>query len=113
MIYFKNGDIFKDTSEAIVNAVNCVGVMGKGIALKFKEKYHSNYIMYKTACDNKEVKIGKMFIYKENNKIIINFPTKQHWYNDSKIEYIEDCGYMPQLENPDATCELIDKYLED
>ena len=45
MIYFKDGDIFKDTSEAIVNAVNCVGVMGKGIALKFKEKYPNNYIM--------------------------------------------------------------------
>ena len=90
MIYFKDGDIFKDTSKAIVNAVNCIGAMGKGIALKFKEKYPNNYIAYKTACDNKEVKIGKMFIYKENNKIIINFPTKQHWYNDSRIEYIEE-----------------------
>ena len=90
MIYFKDGDIFKDTSEAIVNAVNCVGVMGKGIALKFKEKYPDNYIMYKTACDRKEVKIGKMFIYKESNKTIINFPTKQHWRNDSKIEYIKE-----------------------
>lgn len=90
MIYFKDGDIFKDTSEAIVNAVNCVGVMGKGIALKFKEKYPNNYTMYKTACNRKEVKIGKMFIYKESNKTIINFPTKEHWRNDSKIEYIEE-----------------------
>ena len=90
MIYFKDGDIFKDTSEAIVNAVNCVGVMGKGIALKFKEKYPNNYIMYKTACNRKEVKIGKMFICKENNKTIINFPTKDYWRNDSKIEYIEE-----------------------
>ena len=90
MIYFKDGDIFKDTSEAIINAVNCVGVMGKGIALKFKEKYPDNYIMYKAACNRKEVKIGKMFIYKESNKTIINFPTKQHWHNDSKIEYIKE-----------------------
>lgn len=90
MIIFKDGDIFKDTSEAIVNAVNCVGVMGKGIALKFKENYPNNYTIYKTACDHKEVKIGKMFVYKESNKLIINFPTKEHWRNDSKLEYIEE-----------------------
>lgn len=88
----KKGNIFESNTEAIVNTVNCVGVMGKGLALQFKKKYPENFMAYKNACDLGQVKVGKMFVYKANtlfgNKYIINFPTKKHWRNPSKLEYI-------------------------
>ena len=55
--------------------------MGKGLALEFKNKYPENYKLYQKACNNNEVKTGKMFVVNENNKYIINFPTKHHWKN--------------------------------
>lgn len=93
MINYKSGNIIVDDSEAIVNTVNCVGVMGKGLALQFKKAYLNNFKQYKLACDRKEVKIGEMFITDSgdmfNRKLIINFPTKDHWKGKSKYEYIE------------------------
>lgn len=93
MINFKSGNIITDDSEAIVNTVNCVGVMGKGLALQFKKAFPENFIEYKKACDRKEVKIGKVFVTQYGdmieNKFIINFPTKEHWKGKSKYEYIE------------------------
>jgi O-acetyl-ADP-ribose deacetylase (regulator of RNase III) len=88
MIEFTNTDIFKSSAEALVNPVNCVGAMGKGLALQFKQKYPETFKAYSDACYNGEVKIGSMFIFNENGKIIINFPTKKHWSMSSKIEYI-------------------------
>jgi len=92
MLQFKKGNIFNEKVEALVNTVNCVGVMGKGIALQFKKKFPQNYLAYKKACQEKQVKIGKMFVYKlqlfGNPKYIINFPTKRHWKEKSKLEYI-------------------------
>ncbi|GAB6161934.1 macro domain-containing protein [Desulfothermus naphthae] len=92
MIQFKKGNILNEKVEALVNTVNCVGVMGKGIALQFKKKFPQNYLAYKKACQEKQVKIGKMFVYKlqlfSNPKYIINFPTKRHWKEKSKLEYI-------------------------
>jgi len=92
MLKFLNGDILNDFSEAIVNTVNCVGIMGRGIALQIKEKYPDNFKFYKKYCDSKDVKVGKMLVYKTNNllglKFIINFPTKEHWKEYSKYEYI-------------------------
>ena len=89
----KSGDLLKENVQAYVNTVNCVGIMGKGIALQFKLKYPENYKLYKRACDKKEVQIGKMFITEISDmfgaKYIINFPTKKHWKGKSKIEYIE------------------------
>jgi len=89
----KSGDLLKEDVEAYVNTVNCVGVMGKGIALQFKLRYPQNYHLYKMACDRNEVKIGKMFITEINGlfgkKYIINFPTKKHWKGKSRLEYIE------------------------
>jgi O-acetyl-ADP-ribose deacetylase (regulator of RNase III) len=89
----KSGDLLKENSEAIVNTVNCVGVMGKGVALQFKQRWPQNFKAYEAACKREEVKPGKMFIYDlgewENPRFIINFPTKAHWRGDSKIEYIE------------------------
>lgn len=94
MINFKAGNILTDKSQAIVNTVNCVGVMGKGLALQYKKAFPENFKQYKSACDKKIVEPGKMFITKYEDilgsKYIINFPTKKHWKGASKIEYIEN-----------------------
>ena len=93
MISFKRGNLLEDNSEAIINTVNCVGVMGKGIALQFKKAFPGNFKAYKKACDKNQVVPGKMYIYKLEDmftsKWIINFPTKRHWKGKSKIEDIE------------------------
>ncbi len=91
MIYRGDGDLLKTPAEALVNTVNTVGVMGKGIALQFKLAYPANYAAYEVACKREEVQIGKMFVFRrENNpRFIINFPTKKHWKGKSKIEDIK------------------------
>lgn len=93
MIEFKKGNILKQDAEALVNTVNCVGVMGRGIALQFKEAFPDNYKHYKEACKKGEVKPGKMFVFDTHvllgPKIIINFPTKRHWKEKSRLEDIE------------------------
>lgn len=94
MIEYKIGDILQeDSAEALVNTVNCVGVMGRGIALQFKKAFPENFRAYKAACDQKRVRPGKMFVFERNQlanpKYIINFPTKRHWRGKSKIEDIE------------------------
>ena len=93
MITFKQDDIFNINSEALVNTVNCVGIMGRGIALQFKQKFPENFKQYEIACKHKEVVPGKMFVYSTSNihtpKFIINFPTKRHWRDSSYIEDIE------------------------
>jgi len=92
-VTIKSGDLLKADSEAIVNTVNCVGIMGKGIALQFKQRWPQNFKAYAAACDREEIEPGKMFIYDFGEwgkpRFIINFPTKAHWRGDSKIEYIE------------------------
>ena len=81
-------------TEALVNTVNTVGVMGKGIALQFKERFPMNFKIYANACKNGEMQVGKMLVVKENTfngeKIIINFPTKTEWFKKSQYSYIED-----------------------
>ena len=77
MIHFAKGNLLESEAEALVNTVNTEGVMGKGIALQFKEAYPDNYKMYRKACKDNKVRVGKMFVNVENNfsgkKIIINF----------------------------------------
>ena len=94
MIKYVQGNLLEAPVEALVNTVNTVGVMGKGIALMFKEAFPNNMKEYARACKAKEVITGKMFITQTNDflgpKWIINFPTKQHWRSKSKIEWIED-----------------------
>ena len=94
MIEYKNGDILIEDVEAIVNTVNCVGIMGRGLALQFKNKFPQNLKEYQLACTNKEVQLGKMFVHQTgqliNPKYIINFPTKGHWKQNSKIEDISN-----------------------
>lgn len=92
MIRYTTGNMLDAQAEAVVNTVNTFGVMGKGIALQFKEAYPENYDAYKDACDAKAVVVGKMFVT-ENRALtgprwIINFPTKQHWRHPSKMEFI-------------------------
>ncbi|AMO70065.1 appr-1-p processing domain-containing protein [gamma proteobacterium BDW918] len=93
MIKFTSGDILRADAEAIVNTVNCVGVMGRGIALQFKKAWPDNFKDYAAACKQNEVKPGSMFIVETgqlaNPKYIINFPTKRHWRGASKIEDVE------------------------
>lgn len=94
MIEYREGNLLEDNVEALVNTVNCVGVMGKGIALQFKVAFPSNYDQYVQACRAHEVKPGRMFIVRNdsllNPKYIINFPTKQHWKQKSNIRYIRE-----------------------
>lgn len=93
MIKYKTGDLFKENAEAIVNTVNCVGVMGRGIALQFKKAYPDNFKAYAKACKQKQVLPGTMHVYPTGAilgiQYIINFPTKRHWRGKSRIEDIE------------------------
>ena len=93
MIEVKKGDIFQEDVEALVNSVNCVGVMGRGIALQFKNLFSENFKAYKKACDRNEVRPGRMFVYESvkmmNPRNMINFPTKRHWRGKSRIEDID------------------------
>lgn len=93
MIATMHGDLLKqDDIDAIVNAVNCVGVMGKGIALQFKNQWPSNFAAYVAACKTGSVQPGRMFLHDLGGLVkphyIVNFPTKEHWRDLSKIEFI-------------------------
>ncbi len=83
MITFTEGNLLEADVEALVNTVNTVGVMGKGIALMFKEAFPENYKEYERACKQHRVRLGEMFVIKRDDlpgpKWIINFPTKGHW----------------------------------
>lgn len=94
MIEYIKGNIFDSDAEALVNTVNTVGVMGKGIALRFKNEFPENFKAYKDAVKNNEVETGKMFVSRDRSfngeeKIIINFPTKKDWRKPSQYSYIE------------------------
>jgi O-acetyl-ADP-ribose deacetylase (regulator of RNase III) len=91
MIFRGDGDLLKTPADALVNTVNTVGVMGKGIALQFKLAFPDNYAAYEAACKRGDVQIGKMFVFRreKNPRFIINFPTKKHWKGKSKMEDIE------------------------
>lgn len=94
MIRYAKGDILQAEVEALVNTVNCVGVMGRGIALQFKKAYPENFKAYATACRLGEVQPGRMFVFDTGRLIwpryIINFPTKRHWRGKSRIKDIKD-----------------------
>jgi O-acetyl-ADP-ribose deacetylase (regulator of RNase III) len=93
MIGLKRGDILKQDAEALVNTVNCVGVMGRGVALQFRKAYPENYKAYREACTRKDIQPGRMFVFDLNRlvnpRLIINFPTKRHWKGKSRIEDIQ------------------------
>jgi O-acetyl-ADP-ribose deacetylase (regulator of RNase III) len=92
MIQYTQGDILQADAEALVNTVNCVGVMGRGIALRFKNAYPANFKAYAAACKRGDVQPGRMFVYDTElppPRWIINFPTKRDWRGKSRIEDIE------------------------
>lgn len=93
MIEITQGNLLKADAEALVNTVNCVGVMGKGIALQFKQAYPENFSLYAKVCKEGRMVAGEMLVFETDNllnpKYIINFPTKRHWKSKSKLEDIE------------------------
>lgn len=91
MIRLIKGNIFNTKAQTIVNTINCVGVMGKGIALVFKLRYPNMYDIYKDYCDRKLITIGKLWLYKGETDApwVLNFPTKFHWKYPSQYSYIE------------------------
>ena len=92
MIRFKAGDILAEDADALVNTVNCVGAMGRGIALQFKKAFPDNFKAYAAACERGEVKPGRMFVFETGAlapRYIVNFPTKRHWRGRSRMEDVE------------------------
>lgn len=92
MIRFKRGDILEEKVDALVNTVNCVGVMGRGVALQFKNEWPLNFRAYAAACTRGDVQPGRMFVFETSRsqpRFIVNFPTKRHWRGKSRIEDIE------------------------
>lgn len=90
LIYSDNDILNQGNAQTIVNTINCVGVMGAGIALEYKLRYPKMYEDYVLKCRKHEVMIGKPYLYKHNDKWILNFPTKKHWKDDSKLEWVEE-----------------------
>lgn len=92
MITYQTGNILYDQADAIINTVNTVGVMGKGLALQFKKAFPDNFKVYKKACDDKSLVTGQVLSVSLNSMnapyYVINFPTKAHWKGQSKLEYI-------------------------
>lgn len=93
MIELEQGDILQAHVDAVVNTVNCVGVMGRGIALQFRKEFPENYVAYKAACDRGELQPGRMLVFELHQidvpRFVINFPTKRHWKGKSRIEDIQ------------------------
>ena len=93
MIQYRTGDMFSESAEALVNTVNCVGVMGRGVAYQFKLRFPGNFRAYATKCRRNEMQPGKVFVYETQSivppRYIINFPTKRHWRGKSRMEDIE------------------------
>ena len=108
MIEYKTGDILAEDAEALVNTVNCVGIMGRGVALQFKKTFPENFKSYTVACNRSEVQPGRMFVFETGQlrpRYIINFPTKRHWRGKSRMEDIDagltrSGGGNPVAEHP-------------
>lgn len=89
MILYVKGSLLQSPAQVLVNTVNTVGVMGKGIALEFKRLFPEMYHQYRELCEHGQFQIGTLWLYKSNNKWVLNFPTKKHWRNPSRVEYID------------------------
>jgi O-acetyl-ADP-ribose deacetylase (regulator of RNase III) len=90
LIQYLKGDILKSKAQTIVNPVNCKGYMGKGLALAFKEHYPDMFVVYREECRTGKLRIGKPTLYSNSTPWILNFPTKNHWRDSSKLGYIEE-----------------------
>jgi O-acetyl-ADP-ribose deacetylase (regulator of RNase III) len=89
MLSYVTGDLFETPAQTLVNTVNTVGVMGKGIALTFKKIYPDMFAAYQQLCVDKRFQVGSLFLWRTPTKLILNFPTKKHWRSPSKLDYIE------------------------
>ena len=89
MILYVKGNLFQSPAQVLVNTVNTVGVMGRGIALEFKRLFPEMYHQYRELCERGQFQVGTLWLYKSPNKWVLNFPTKKHWRNPSRVEYIE------------------------
>ena len=84
------GDLFESQAQTLVNTVNCVGVMGKGVAEQFKIRFPDMFADYKRRTDSKEVRLGEPYLYRDSSGMqIVNFPTKDHWRSPSRLADIE------------------------
>jgi O-acetyl-ADP-ribose deacetylase (regulator of RNase III) len=94
VIAYLRGNLLEDDAQALVNTVNTVGVMGKGIALQFKQRFPGNFMAYAQACKLGQVQTGRMFITEPGEltgpRWVVNFPTKQHWRDPSRMEWVVD-----------------------
>lgn len=95
--YRKEGSIFDSGAQALVNPVNTVGVMGKGLALEFKNRFFDNFIVYKSACDKGELRVGEVLVFGDS-PLIINAATKGHWRNPSDLNDVEMCLFNIRYE---------------
>ncbi len=89
MIIYVNENLFNSPAQVLVNTVNTVGVMGKGLAKEFKRLYPEMADQYKELCERELLTIGKLWLYRSSSRWVLNFPTKKHWREKSRIEYIE------------------------
>ena len=90
MITLTNSNVFNTDADAIVNTINCVGFMGKGLAFEYSLRYPDLLDEYKAKCKNNEIMVGKIYYYKTKEKLIVNFPTKNDYKYPSKIEWIKE-----------------------
>src|SRR5687767_12069585 len=90
MIRFTRGNMFESDAEALVNTVNCVGVMGKGIAYQFARAYPAMASAYTQQCRRGEIKLGMVSFVREAGKMVVNFPTKDHWKSKSRLEDVRE-----------------------
>ena len=112
MLHFVSGNLFDGHYDAIVNPVNCVGVMGKGLALEFKNRYPANFVHYKDACAKRQLKAGGILVFEENGQTIINAATKYHWRNPSERTWVDaNCRNIAEwcVANPDIRSVAIPK----
>jgi O-acetyl-ADP-ribose deacetylase (regulator of RNase III) len=89
MLTYLTLNLFDSPAQTLVNTVNTVGVMGKGIAAVFKKLYPEMYQRYRRLCQEGKLDVGMLYVYRTPNKIVVNFPTKKHWRQPSQVEYIE------------------------
>ena len=90
------GDMFKSKAQTLVNTVNCVGIMGKGVALEFKKRFPDMFEDYVKRCDAKQVRLGRLYLFKRMfPPWILNFPTKDHWRSVSRLQdIVEGLRYL-------------------
>ena len=90
MIVYRRTSLFDSSAQTLVNTVNCVGVMGKGVAKEFKTRHPEMFTRYKKICDAKLLSPGKLWLWQGSTQWVLNFPTKLHWRSPSKLEWVED-----------------------